>query len=86
MLKWGKSVLNRSSWKQKYSFSTSELEYKFGKNKYKKMINDFDSDTSFYDRNNDRINASNFIHRSNSQINVNTHTNNNLKRKKMVIR
>jgi len=50
MLKWGKSALQGSSWKHRHSFSTSDIEYKFEKNKYKKMDSSSDFSTSLNEK------------------------------------
>ncbi|OUM61101.1 hypothetical protein PIROE2DRAFT_12973 [Piromyces sp. E2] len=63
MLKWGKSALHGSSWKHKHSFSTSELEYKFNRNSYRKMDNNSDFDPNFVGRTDD-----NFILKTNNNI------------------
>jgi len=61
MLKWGKSSLSGSNWKHRYSFSTSELEYKFNRNLYKKMDDSHNITTRSIEGNEDNlINDNNF--------------------------
>ncbi|KAL6628057.1 hypothetical protein U3516DRAFT_181766 [Neocallimastix sp. 'constans'] len=74
MLKWGKSSISGSIQKHKHSFSTSELEYKFERHKYKKMDNSFDLDSKSYERNNDRI-----IYNKKFILNNNTQKSNSIK-------
>jgi len=73
MFKWGKSALPKSSWKHKYSISSSELEYKFDKKNYQRMDDNFDLTTSYMERNEDSIiNDKNFNNNSNSLQNKRT--------------
>ncbi|ORX83355.1 hypothetical protein BCR32DRAFT_243419 [Anaeromyces robustus] len=68
MLKWGKSTLHGSSWKHRYSFSTSELELKFDKNKYRKIDNSFDLENFI------EINESSIINDNNLSVKSNNNT------------
>jgi len=64
MLKWGKTALQGSKWKHRHSFSTSELEYKFDRNLYRKMDNSFDMETK-------TGTDDNFIFKTNDNDNLN---------------
>lgn len=73
MFKWGKSSLPKSSWKHKYSISSSELEYKFNKKNYQKMDDDFDLTTNYMEKNEDSIiNDKNFNNNNKSLKNKRT--------------